>query len=74
MAKKRERYMTVLGGYVLDMHNHGRLVKPTVPTYAPGEDYGCDPMGDGTFRMVPSGDVVGEEERNRRLRKKGKVT
>ena len=21
-------------------------------------DYGADPIGDGTFRMVPSGDVV----------------
>lgn len=28
----------------------------------PGVDYGCDPMGDGTFRMVPSGDVVSFEE------------
>ena len=30
-------------------------------------DYGADPIGDGTFRMVPSGDVVDKEERNRRL-------
>jgi len=30
-------------------------------------DYGADPIGDGTFRMVPSGDVVDFEERNRRL-------
>lgn len=30
-------------------------------------DYGADPMGDGTFRMVPSGDVVDFAERNRRL-------
>jgi hypothetical protein len=22
----KEQYMTVLGGYVLDMHNHGRLI------------------------------------------------
>lgn len=32
-----------------------------------GRDYGADPIGDGTFRMVPSGDVVGYEERCRRL-------
>ena len=32
-------------------------------------DYGADPMGDGTFRMVPSGDVVDFAERNRRLSK-----
>ena len=31
-------------------------------------DYGADPLGDGTFRMVPSGDIVDFEERNRRLR------
>jgi len=31
-------------------------------------DYGADPVGDGTFRMVPSGDVVSFEERCRRLR------
>ena len=30
-------------------------------------DYGADPIGDGTFRVVPSGDVVDREERDRRL-------
>lgn len=34
-------------------------------------DYGCDPLGDGTFRMVPSGDVVDFSERTRRLEKRG---
>lgn len=24
-------------------------------------DFGCDPIGDGTFRMVPSGRVVTKE-------------
>lgn len=37
-----------------------------IDTSAPG-DYGADPIGDGTFRMVPSGDIVGWEERNKRL-------
>lgn len=32
-------------------------------------DYGADPLGDGLFRMFPSGDVVSYEERNRRLSK-----
>jgi hypothetical protein len=32
-------------------------------------DYGADPMGEGKFRMVPSGEVVDLEERNRRLKK-----
>jgi hypothetical protein len=31
------------------------------------KDYGCDPLGDGTFRMVPSGDIVDFAEKNRRL-------
>ena len=30
-------------------------------------DWGCDPIGDGAFRMVPSGDIVDFDERNRRL-------
>lgn len=34
------------------------------------KDYGADPLGDGRFRMVPSGDIVDFEERNRRLPKK----
>lgn len=37
-----------------------------MPRY-PGPDYGADPLGDGTFRMVPSGDIVGLEESRRRL-------
>lgn len=35
----------------------------------PGADYGCDPVGDGTFRMVPSGDIVSWEEMRARLDK-----
>jgi len=31
------------------------------------KDYGSDPLGNGLFRMVPSGDIVDAEERNRRL-------
>lgn len=42
---------------------HKRLVPKT------DGDYGSDPLGDGTFRMVPSGDVVSKEERDRRLNK-----
>lgn len=30
-------------------------------------DTGADPIGDGTFRMYPSGDIVSFEERNSRL-------
>lgn len=32
-------------------------------------DWGADPLGDGMFRMIPSGDVVDFEERNRRLKR-----
>lgn len=44
-------------------------IRTRIDTTAPG-DYGADPLGDGTFRMVPSGDVVDLAERNRRLNKK----
>lgn len=30
-------------------------------------DYGCDPLGNGMYRMVPSGDIVTLEEKERRL-------
>lgn len=46
----------------------GRLAR-AVNTSAPG-DYGSDPLGDGTFRMVPSGDIVDYAERCRRLERK----
>jgi hypothetical protein len=39
----------------------GKTIKPKAG------DYGCDPMGDGMFKMVPSGDIVTLEERNKRL-------
>jgi hypothetical protein len=32
-------------------------------------DYGCDPIGNGMFRMVPSGDIVDTNERNKRLKR-----
>jgi len=42
-------------------------VRRIIDTSKPG-DYGADPLGDGTFRMVPSGDIVSLDERNKRLR------
>jgi hypothetical protein len=72
-ARPRKRaskgVMTVLGGYKLDMNRGGVLVHEHIDTSKPG-DYGADPIGDGTFRMVPSGDVVTLDERNRRLNTK----
>lgn len=43
--------------------------KETIDTTRQG-DYGADPIGDGKFRMVPSGDVVDMAERNKRLERK----
>ncbi len=31
------------------------------------KDYGADPLPDGTFRMVPSGDIVDAETKRKRL-------
>ena len=53
-------------GYDLDRETLTPIRK-TLPATVPGADYGCDPIGDGTFRMVPSGDIVSYEERCRRL-------
>lgn len=33
-------------------------------------DYGCDPLGNGKFKMVPSGDIVDAAERDKRLPKR----
>lgn len=32
-------------------------------------DYGADPIGNGMFKMVPSGDIVDFEERCKRLKR-----
>lgn len=52
-------------GYKLDKKTL-MPVKQYVDTNAPG-DYGADPIGDGTFKMIPSGDIVNFDERNKRL-------
>lgn len=52
-------------GYDLDRATLTPVRRPVVRTQ--GRDYGADPVGDGTFRMVPSGDVVDRAERDRRL-------
>jgi hypothetical protein len=55
-------------GYTFDIaaNGHTTVRREHVDTSRPG-DHGADPVGDGTFRMVPSGDVVSYEERCRRL-------
>lgn len=44
----------------------GSIVKPS-PILVSDQDYGADPIGNGMFRMVPSGDIVDCAERKRRL-------
>lgn len=41
----------------------------STPIKAQSGDYGADPIGNGQFRMVPSGDIVDFAERNKRLGK-----
>lgn len=55
-------------GYELDRHTL-TPIRRAIDTAAPG-DYGADPISDGKFRMVPSGDVVDYAERCRRLNRK----
>lgn len=56
----------VLGAYELDRRTL-LPIRRAIDTRKPG-DYGSDPVGDGTFRMVPSGDIVDYAERCRRLK------
>ena len=63
--KLRDMESPTVLGYVLD-----RKTLTPIRRYvntSEDRDYGADPLGDGTFRMVPSGDVVDYAERNRRL-------
>jgi hypothetical protein len=54
-------------GYVLQ-NNQGNLsVQRQAINTDSRADYGADPIGDGKFRMVPSGDIVSYEERCKRL-------
>lgn len=55
--------------YAVGHKLHPKTLMPVeqyVDVNKPG-DYGADPLGDGRYRMVPSGDIVDEAERNRRL-------
>ena len=54
-------------GYNLD-RNTLTPIRQSIDLSSKG-DYGADPIGDGTFRMVPSGDIVSIKERDHRLRK-----
>jgi len=61
-AEGQKRLMAEsVGHYCADM--------PRTVRNVPGADYGCDPLPDGKFRMVPSGDIVDLAERTRRLKR-----
>jgi hypothetical protein len=64
-ARRKDDKPTSVFGYELDP----KTLTPTrkvVNRSAPG-DYGADPLGNGKHKMVPSGDIVDTDERNRRL-------
>lgn len=52
-------------GYELDPE--GRPIREPIRQRPPGADYGADPLPNGMFRMVPSGDIVDVDEKRRRL-------
>ena len=54
-------------GYEFTSSPTGTVIQRGTIQTSSREDYGADPIGDGRFRMVPSGDIVDFEERNRRL-------
>jgi hypothetical protein len=69
MTKKHRDYSTGEGQKRLMAESVGQTyTRRMIDLSRPG-DYGADPLGDGTFRMVPSGDVVNYAERCRRLGK-----
>ena len=67
-APKPEKHRELhFAGYDFTSGPSGTTIhRGTIRTDAPG-DYGSDPLGDGRFRMVPSGDIVDFDEMNRRL-------
>lgn len=73
MARNRNsRYSTADGQRRLMAESMGlpsdTYLRRIIRTNQPG-DYGADPIGDGMFRMVPSGDIVDYAERCKRLRR-----
>lgn len=69
--KLRDMECPTVLGYALDRRTL-TPIRETVDHSTPG-DYGADPVGDGTFRMVPSGDIVNFEERCRRLQERAEI-
>ena len=62
-ADGQKRLMAISVG----MDSETYITKP-IDIMKPG-DYGCDPLGNGEWKMVPSGDIVDKGEMRRRLGK-----
>jgi hypothetical protein len=68
--RKREPYdtSTVAGQKRLMAESVGGTYVPdTYVALGASGDHGCDPLDNGTFRMIPSGDIVDYAERVKRL-------
>lgn len=52
--------------HIQHVQQGGESSTETIDVTSPG-DYGSNPIGNGMFRMVPSGDVVDLNERNKRV-------
>jgi hypothetical protein len=63
-ADGQKRLMAISMG--LDSETY---IRKPLASFVAGQDYGADPLGDGKFKMVPSGDIVDFEERCRRLKR-----
>lgn len=53
----------------IQLAQQGKPFRQTIRTDLAG-DYGSDPIGDGTFKMVPSGDIVDYNEMRKRLERR----
>lgn len=64
IAKDTKEPLVILGHY--PVAEDGSIMRQTLPPPGPKGDTGCDPLGEGRFRMHPSGDIVDFEEMCRR--------
>ena len=70
MKRKPIRTFDVFGRTVINSNGNLAISRVPLPTPGVNGDYGWDPIGDGTVRMVPSGDVLTIEEASKRLSRK----
>lgn len=56
-------------GYDFTSGPGGTVIKREHIDASKSGDYGANPIGDGMFKMIPSGDIVDFEERKHRLKR-----